>query len=92
MELWCVDRLVLLESENEQNVIGLTVNPFAELDLQEAIDLEWTLKDIKAKRWLLCPVDPAHLKKLTALCLAEISDDRSLPVLTNAGMDALDRR
>jgi hypothetical protein len=31
-----------------ETVIGMTVNPFAKLDLQEAIDLEWTLKDIKA--------------------------------------------
>jgi hypothetical protein len=28
-------------------------NPFAHLDLQQAIDLRWTLRDIKAKRWVL---------------------------------------
>ena len=67
----------------------MSENPFANLDLQEAIDLEWTLKDIKAKRWLLCPVNPAHLEKLKALGLVEIRDDDPNPVLTNAGLDAL---
>jgi hypothetical protein len=64
-------------------------NPFANLDLQEAIDLEWTLKDIKAKRWLLCPVNPGHLEKLTALGLVEIQGDDPNPVLTDAGVEVL---
>ena len=68
----------------------MTENPLANLDLKEAIDLEWTLKDIKAKRWLLCPVDPTHLEKLKALGLAEIRGDDLNPVLTNAGLDAIE--
>jgi hypothetical protein len=28
-------------------------DPFNGLDLQEAIDLRWTLRDIRAKRWKL---------------------------------------
>ena len=32
-------------------------DPFHELDLQQAIDLRWTLRDIKAKRWKLSPSD-----------------------------------
>jgi hypothetical protein len=28
-------------------------NPFSDLDLQQAIELRWTLRDIKAKRWVL---------------------------------------
>jgi hypothetical protein len=68
----------------------MTENPLANLDLKEAIDLEWTLKDIKAKRWLLCPADPTHLEKLKALGLAEIRGDDLNPVLTNAGLDAIE--
>jgi hypothetical protein len=68
----------------------MTENPLANLDLKEAIDLEWTLKDIKAKRWLLCPVDPTHLEKLKALGLAEIRGDDTNPVLTSAGLDAIE--
>jgi hypothetical protein len=31
-------------------------DPFNGLDLQEAIDLRWTLRDIRAKRWKLSPL------------------------------------
>jgi hypothetical protein len=39
-------------------------NPFSDLDIQQAIDLRWTLRDIKAKRWRLSPINPSHLEKL----------------------------
>lgn len=68
---------------------GMSENPFSNLDLQERLDLEWTLKDIKAKRWLLCPVNPAHLEKLKAMGLVEIRGDDPNPVPTNAGLDLL---
>jgi hypothetical protein len=32
-------------------------DPFNGLDLQEAIDLRWTLRDIRAKRWKLSPLN-----------------------------------
>jgi hypothetical protein len=67
----------------------MSENPFANLDLQEAIDLEWTVKDIEAKRWLLCPVNPAHLEKLKALGLVEMQGDDPNPVLTDAGVEVL---
>jgi hypothetical protein len=57
------------------------------LDLQQSIDLRWTLRDIKAKRGLLCPVNPSHLEKLTAMGLVEMQDDE--PVLTKGGLDAI---
>jgi hypothetical protein len=63
-------------------------DPLANLDLKEAIDLRWTLRDIKAQRWLVCPVNPSHLEKLAALGLVEIRDGNQ-PVLTNSGMDAI---
>jgi hypothetical protein len=62
-------------------------NPFSDLDLQQAIDLRWTLRDIKAKRWVLSPINPAHLEKLTAMGLVEMRDDN--PVLTNSGLDVI---
>jgi len=62
-------------------------NTFSDLDLQQAIDLRWTLRDIKAKRWKLSPINPSHLEKLIVLGLVEMRDDD--PVLTNSGLDAI---
>ena len=39
-------------------------NPFSGLDLQEAIDLRWTLRHIRAKRWAMFPIDPSHQEKI----------------------------
>jgi hypothetical protein len=63
-------------------------DPLASLDLQEAIDLRWTLRDIKAQRWVLCPINPSHLEKLIALGLVELREENH-PVLTNSGINAL---
>jgi hypothetical protein len=63
-------------------------NPFAELDLERAIALRWVLRDIKAKRFMLLPVSAVDLAALTDLRLVEIRD--GMPVLTEAGHDALD--
>jgi hypothetical protein len=62
-------------------------DPLSNLDLQQSIDLRWTLRDILAKRWLLCPVNPSHLEKLTAMGLVEMRDDE--PALTKSGLEAL---
>ncbi len=62
-------------------------DPFHEFDLQQAIDLRWTLRDIKAKRWKLSPINPSHLEKLQDMGLVEMRNDE--PVLTNAGLDAI---
>ena len=62
-------------------------NPFSDLDLQQAIDLRWTLRDIKAKRWVLSPINPAHLEKLIAMGLVEMGNND--PVLTNSGLGAI---
>jgi hypothetical protein len=61
--------------------------PFHDLDVQEAIDLRWTLRDIRAKRWKLSPIDPSHLEKLKSMGLVEMHNGD--PVLTNAGIDAI---
>ena len=62
-------------------------DPFRDLELGTKIALRWTLRDIEAKRWMITPIDPAHLEKLMALHLVEIRDND--PVLTRAGLDAL---
>jgi hypothetical protein len=62
-------------------------DPFHDLDLQEAIDLRWTLRDIRAKRWKLFPINPSRLEKLRSIGLVEMRNDD--PVLTNVGIDAI---
>ena len=62
-------------------------DPFNGFDLQETIDLRWTLRDIRAKRWKLSPLSPSHLEKLTSMNLIEMHDDE--PALTKAGLDTL---
>jgi hypothetical protein len=62
-------------------------DPFHDLELQEAIDLRWTLRDIRAKRWKLFPINPSRLEKLRSMGLVEMRNDD--PVLTNVGIDAI---
>jgi hypothetical protein len=62
-------------------------NPFADLDLQQAIELRWTLRDIKAKRWILTPIDPRHLAMLIERGLVEMGED--FPALTGAGLELM---
>jgi hypothetical protein len=62
-------------------------NPFSELDVQQTIDLRWTLRDIRAKRWKLSPINPSHLEKLIVMGLVEMQNDE--PVLTNSGLNAI---
>jgi hypothetical protein len=62
-------------------------NPFSDLDLEQAIGLRWTLRDIAAKRWIISPINPAHLETLIAMDLVEMRD--GVPVLMQAGRDAL---
>jgi hypothetical protein len=62
-------------------------NPFSDLDLEQAIGLRWTLRDIAARRWVISPIDPTHLETLIAMDLVEMRDN--VPVLKQAGRDAL---
>ncbi|HTB02605.1 MAG TPA: hypothetical protein VK804_19250 [Bradyrhizobium sp.] len=62
--------------------------PFVQFSLEKAIALRWTLRDIKANRLKLSPVSASDLATLTELGLIEMRDD--VPVLTQAGHDALD--
>jgi hypothetical protein len=62
--------------------------PFTRFGLERAIALRWALRDIKAKRLKLSPVSEGDVAILIDLGLAEMRDD--VPVLTQAGHDALD--
>ena len=62
-------------------------NPFAEYDLDKAIGLRWTLRDIQARRLKLSPVSDEDLRVLTELGLVELRDEG--PVLTQAGAAVL---
>ena len=59
----------------------------AGLDLDRAIRLRWTLRDIKAKRTSYSPVSPDDLRTLIAIGFVELRDD--VPVLTNEGHRAI---
>jgi hypothetical protein len=63
-------------------------SPFARLSLERAIALRWALRDIKAKRLKLSPINQADFATLTELGLIEMRDDG--PALTQAGHNALD--
>jgi hypothetical protein len=59
----------------------------AGLDLDTAIRLRWALRDIKASRTKLSPVNPCDLKILIEASLVEMRDD--VPALTSEGERAL---
>jgi hypothetical protein len=56
-------------------------------DRERAIALRWVLRDIKANRLKLSPVDEQDLCDLINIGLVEIRNDA--PVLTNAGVTAV---
>jgi hypothetical protein len=58
------------------------------LDLNTAIQLRWTMRDIRGKRTKLSPVSDNHLTTLMDLGLVEMRD--GLPRLTGLGILALD--
>ena len=62
-------------------------NPFAELGLERAIGLRWTLRDIQARRLKLSPVSDEDLRVLTELGLIEVREEGL--VLTQAGTAAV---
>jgi hypothetical protein len=64
-------------------------NPFAEFNLEKAIGLRWTLRDIQARRIKMSPVSDEDLRLLTDLGLIEVRDEG--PVLTQAGIAVLNR-
>jgi hypothetical protein len=63
-------------------------SPFADLSLERAIALRWALRDIKANRLSLLPVNDDDLIALMELGLVEMHD--GLPIVTPAGRAALE--
>jgi hypothetical protein len=45
------------------------------------------MRDIKARRWLLTPIDPRHLAMLIERGLVEMRED--FPALTGAGLELM---
>ena len=62
-------------------------DPLADLDLEKAIHLRWTLRDIKGRRLAPSPVADEDIALLTARGLVEVSN--GVPRLTEAGHDAI---
>ena len=56
-------------------------------DRERAIALRWVLRDIRANRLKLSPVDQLDLRDLIDMRLIEMRSDA--PVLTNAGVNAI---
>jgi len=59
----------------------------APADRERAIVLRWVLRDIKANRLRLSPVNQRDLRDLTDMGLVEVRNET--PVLTNAGAGAI---
>jgi hypothetical protein len=62
--------------------------PLANFDLDKAIALRWTLRDIVAKRLKLTPLKDDDLQTLVELGLVEMRD--GTPVVTESGLAALE--
>jgi len=65
----------------------MTDDPLAEFNLERAIGLRWTLRDIQARRLKMSPVSDEDLTILKGLGLIEVRDEG--PVLTQAGIAVL---
>ena len=59
----------------------------APADRERSNVLRWLLRDIKADRLKLSPVDQHYLRDLIGMGLVEMRND--VPVLTNAGVSAI---
>jgi hypothetical protein len=77
------------ERENEATTAIQALLPLTGLDLDTAIRLRWTLRDIKAKRTKITTVSPSDLKTLIEMGLVKMRDET--PMLTNEGHQALDQ-
>ncbi|MDO9061631.1 MAG: hypothetical protein Q7U92_21780 [Bradyrhizobium sp.] len=62
--------------------------PFSDLDIERAIALRWTLRDILGNRLKLSPARDDDLKTLINLGFVAMQDD--VAVVTPAGLSALE--
>ena len=61
----------------------------ASLGLDNAIRLRWALRDIRANRLKLTPVDPNDLRTLIDMGYVEMRNEDD-PVVTSAGLQEMD--
>ena len=61
----------------------------ASLGLDNAIRLRWVLRDIRAKRLKLSPIDPRDLRTLIDMGYVEMKNEDD-PVVTSAGLQEID--
>jgi hypothetical protein len=66
----------------------MTDRPLSNFDLEKAIALRWTLRDIAAKRLKLTPLREDDLQTLLELGFVEMRD--GAPVVTQSGLAALE--
>ena len=51
------------------------------------MELRWSLRDIRARRWKFSPIKAPHMEMLLEMGLIEMQDGE--PVLTDAGYGAI---
>jgi hypothetical protein len=66
----------------------MTDRPLAHFELEKAIALRWAMRDILARRLKLTPLKDDELQTLLELGFVEMQD--GLPVVTQAGLEALE--
>jgi hypothetical protein len=74
---------------NDTTMTDQPDSPLAGVNLETAIHLRWVLRDIKAKRTKLSPVNPDDLRTLIEMGLVAMQDD-DVPMLTDEGHRTLD--
>jgi hypothetical protein len=79
---------VLHHKQEQKTMTDQPELPMARFDLDRAIHLRWTLRDIKAKRTKLSPVSPDDLRTLIEMGLIQMQDDA--PLLTSQGHRTID--
>jgi hypothetical protein len=60
----------------------------ASLGLDDAVGPRWALRDIKANRLTLTPVDPPDLRTLINMGYVELPDEE--PVVTSSGAEEME--
>jgi hypothetical protein len=76
------------DAESAETRVQQAKSLLDQLDLNTAIQLRWTMRDIRSKRTKFAPVSADDLKALVNLGFVEMRD--GLPRLTTAGLIALD--
>jgi hypothetical protein len=72
----------------DRDICRMIDRPLSNFDLDRAIALRWTLRDIVAKRLKLTPLKDDDLQTLMELGLVEMRD--GVPVVTQSGLAALE--